>query len=89
MPTHQTPAAPDFRAALSTILGNATREGAQFADVKSGDLHRKVGGYPGTDHRMPICCSVMRSEMKVSDRVLTEPPKGKGATLLVRYHLPR
>ena len=89
MVNHSTPTAPDFRAALSTILGKASREGAAFVEVKSGDLHRIVGGYPGTDHRMPICCSVMRSAIKAGDRVVAEPPKGNGATLVLRYQLPR
>jgi len=80
MPMRQAPAAPDFRAALPLIFGRATREGKT---IKSGDLHRLVGGYPGTDHRMPICCSVMRSDMKAGDEVLAEPPKGNGATLRI------
>jgi hypothetical protein len=88
MPMFTAPTADDFKSALSTILLRARREGATYADVKSGDLHRIVGGYPGRDHRMPICCSVMRSAMGKNDRVLAEPPKGNGATLSIRYDVP-
>ena len=89
MPTLTAPTADDFRAALTTIIGKATRDGHAFVEVKSGDLHRIVGGYPGPGHRTPICCSVMRSAMKSADTILAEPPKGNGATLFIRYYLPK
>ena len=41
-----------------------------------GKLHRQVGGYPGNQHRMPICCDVLRAEMEDEDQVLKSPPKG-------------
>lgn len=58
-------------------------------DVTSGDVHRSVGGYPGNSHRMPLCCSVMYQLMRPGDVVLAAPPKGQGATLRIRYRLPR
>lgn len=85
----QTPTASDFQAALDEILELTTKEGHSFVDVKAGDLHRRVGGYPQPNHRMPVCCSVMRASMAIGDIVLHEPHKGKGATLEVRYKLPR
>jgi 5-methylcytosine-specific restriction protein A len=78
-----------FEDALAARLRIAQRAGLSFLDVVSGDLHREVGGYPGTEHRMPVCCSVMERQMVPGDRVVRRPPKGKGATLTIRYKLPR
>ncbi len=79
----------DFQKKLYSIFRQAEQQGKNYIDVKSGDLHKMVGGYPGKNHRMPICCGAMKKEMKSTDKVLDEPPKGQGATLLIRYHLPR
>ncbi len=38
---------------------------------------------------MPICCHVMRKNMQRGDEVLWEPPSGVGASLTIRYLLPR
>ena len=83
------PAAKDFRAVLRASLTKAAAEGSPHLDVKAGDLHRVVGGYPGPRQRMPVCCSVMRQELKKGDSVLEEPPKGVGASLVIRFLLPR
>lgn len=74
-----------FRAALDRRIALAARAGRQSVEVTSGDLHREVGGYPGPDHRMPSCCNVMTSRMRAGDIIVSQPPKGKGATLTVRY----
>ncbi len=83
------PSAEDFERALQGLLAAAHQEGKPFLDVIAGDLHRMVGSYPGPNHRMPICCDVMRKAMKPGDEVLSSPPKGKGASLIIRYYLPR
>jgi 5-methylcytosine-specific restriction protein A len=49
-----------FRAALKETLKVAENLGVVAVDVKSGNLHRRIGGYPDKDHRMPICCDAMR-----------------------------
>jgi hypothetical protein len=36
-----------------------------------------------------MCCAVMRSEMSAGDAILQEPPKKQGASLTIRYELPR
>ncbi|MBO4698645.1 hypothetical protein J5690_03425 [bacterium] len=66
---------------LSQISGD-------YVDLTSGDVHRAVGGYPAKNgnHRMPVCCDVMSRAMRGDDEVLFEPPKGKGATLTIRYY---
>lgn len=65
-----------FEAALATRLAQAQAAGRASLTVKSGDLHRDVGGYPGTNHRMPVCCQVMRAAMLAKDRIVEAPPKG-------------
>lgn len=79
----------DFRKALVAELRKATAAGRASTDVQSGDLHTEVGGYPGPDHRMPMCCAAMKGEMRAGDVVIEEPPSGKGANVVIRYRLPR
>jgi sarcosine oxidase delta subunit len=86
-PASRAPRAPDFRAALRRAFEQA--RGQPFVDVNAGDLHRQVGGYPGPNQRMPNCCSVMRQAMQEGDTIRATPPKGAGASLTIRYRLPR
>jgi hypothetical protein len=81
--------ADDFRTALNRTLRQAQDAHHTFVDVNSGNLHREIGDYPGTAHRMPVCCEVMRAAMREEDHVLEQPLKGNGASLTVRYRLPR
>jgi 5-methylcytosine-specific restriction protein A len=83
------PNADDFRSFLKAHLRKAERHGARSVDITSGDLHRELGGYPARDHAMPTCCNVMRQEMRGRDVVIAGPPSGLGATLTIRYYLPR
>jgi 5-methylcytosine-specific restriction protein A len=78
-----------FEEALEMQRRAAACGGRSFEDVVSGDLHRTVGGYPGSSHRMPACCAVMTRAMRPGDRIIAQPPSGKGATLTIRYRLPR
>lgn len=79
----------DFQAELDNVFRQAESLGLVGIEVKSGNLHRRVGGYPRSDHRMPICCDVMYEAMTPADEVLAQPEKGKGASVVVRYILPR
>ena len=81
--------AQDFRDELYRIFAEAHRQGKPYVDVKSSELHERVGVYPKPDHRMPVCCGVMWGEMKSGDEVLYKPPSGQGAKLAIRYKLPR
>jgi hypothetical protein len=38
---------------------------------------------------MANCCNVMTEAMQPGDKILSSPLKGKGATLTIRYVLPR
>ena len=81
--------ADDFRDELQSLLSKAQELGFSAVELSAGSLHRRVGGYPGVDHRMPNCCSVMRQIMRTNDAVISEPDKGAGASLTIRYVLPR
>ena len=79
----------EFRAELLAQFSHAQNRAAPYVDINSGELHRRVGGYPGRDHRMPVCCDVMYAERRAADEIISMPPKGKGASLTIRYKLPR
>ena len=83
------PTSETFRTLLSDSFAQANRAGARYIDIKSKDLHETVGGYPGTGHRMPVCCAAMHALRASGDEVLAGPPSGQGATLVIRYKLPR
>jgi hypothetical protein len=83
------PSTDDFQAELDSIFSFAEEKRLTAIIIKSGDLHRLVGDYPGSDHRMPLCCNVMRENMMGGDEVLSEPPRGAGATLVIQYRFPR
>lgn len=55
--------------------------------ITSKEVHKLVGGYPGPNHRMPMCCDAMYKAMGDQDEILEKPPKDKGATLKIKYHL--
>lgn len=58
------PKAEDFRAELHAQFARAQANHFSFIEIISGELHRVVGGYPGSSHRMPACCAVMRSAQR-------------------------
>jgi len=79
----------DFLVALKALVTSAEQSGLKKIKIRAGDLHRKVGGYPGPAHRMPSCCKAMKEFMKPGDYILNSPPKGAGANLVIEYYLPR
>lgn len=87
------PTADDFRVELTGILQRAERQGRPHVEINAGELHRLVGDYPSRDdnqHAMPTCCSVMRSELEAEkDEIIYAPDSGNGASLTIRYRLPR
>lgn len=82
------PNATDFRIELFSQLSHDQGRGLTHIDTNAGQLHRDVGGYPGPGHRMPNCCQVMKSEMRPGDTI-TSSLKNAGASLTIRYLLPR
>jgi 5-methylcytosine-specific restriction protein A len=85
MPTLQ-----EFTDELKTQLRQAELKSSTYLEINSGDLHRKLGGYPAQGgHQMPSCCDAMYAEQRAGDEILSRPPKGRGASLTIRYKLPR
>lgn len=82
---NQMPTKDDFRREVKRQIDEGRNGGAEYVDIKSGDVHRALGGYPSKNHRMSSCCEAMYDYMKRIDVVLEEPPEGKGATLRIRY----
>ena len=78
-----------FKDALETLLEKARNEDKKSLIITAGELHRIVGGYPGSNHRMPTCVGVMHSflEKGTGGKILCSPNKGKGASLEIEYYL--
>jgi 5-methylcytosine-specific restriction protein A len=86
------PTVDEFRTAIRAELHEAQQRGAPAVEINAGQLHRKLGGYPpplGQHHQMPTCCDALYDEQKAGDRIVAKPPKGRGASLTIRYQLPR
>ncbi len=81
--------ADDFRNELARLFEAAANAARARMVVRAGDLHRGVGGCPGANHRMPVCCNAMYAEMVEGDKVLSAPPGGEGASVEIEYLLPR
>src|SRR5262249_23681741 len=79
----------DFNVELSRWFASTQERELPYADLNAGDLHRAIGGYPGKNHRMPLCCHAMRAAMRQGDEILAAPPQGDGPSLTIRYRLPR
>lgn len=77
----------DFIKAINEERAKAKSAGKQYVDINSGEIHRKLGGYPGKKHCMPTCCNAMYALQSEKDEILTSPAKGKGASLTIRYYL--
>ena len=84
------PTSEEFREQLFEAFRIALQDGQETVVVNAGYLHRAVGGYPNRDtSRMPVCCNVMLRAMRKGDGIVSQPPKRRGATLTIRYVLPR
>jgi hypothetical protein len=85
------PTKDQFQAEIRSQLRQAELRGASSLEITSGELHRQLGGYPasGGSHQMPSCCDAMYDEKGMGDKIISAPPKGKAASLTIRYVLPR
>jgi len=83
------PSVDEFRFAIRSQFREAEARGLPYIEINSGQLHRKLGGYPGPKAQMPSCCQAMCNERKAGDEIISRPPRGKGAALTIRYRLPR
>jgi 5-methylcytosine-specific restriction protein A len=88
--TDNIPEKTDFEKVLQNWFREAEATGNPFVDIRADELHARVGDYPGPFHRMATCCEVMyESYLPSEDKILQFPPKGKGASMEIRYALPR
>jgi hypothetical protein len=78
-----------FIEGLQELFSKEEKMGKKEITVNAGNLHRLIGGYPSKNHRIPVCCSVMRQEMKDGDTLLKNNLKKDGASLTIIYKLPR
>lgn len=85
------PTLDDFASALLGRFREARAVGRRWMYVTAIDVHREVAGPAAGDagDLMPLCCGAMRAAMRDGDTVLCESPGGDGATLTIRYLLPR
>jgi hypothetical protein len=81
------PTAWDIQNNLTAILNSARMSGKPYIDVESGKLHKQSGGFPNSDHAIPVCCDVMIKMMRAGDLILKEPRSGQGPTLAIRYRV--
>ena len=83
------PTKAEFHRAIESAFREARARGADHVLINSGELHRRLGGYPGPDHQMPSCCDAMYEKKCSIDTIVEAPNKGKGASLTIQYRLPR
>ena len=87
------PNAHDFLVEVDAQINQAAAQARPYVEINAGELHRSVGGYPppeGENHAMPNCCSVMWQEYDAAtDEIVHSPPSRQGASLTIRYRLPR
>jgi hypothetical protein len=83
------PTRDDFKMELYRTMNESIRQWRVTADINAGELHRRVGDYPGPNHRMPVCCGVMSDAFApdVGDAIVEELPSGQGASLAIRQVL--
>jgi hypothetical protein len=84
-PAMAAPNMADFERALEAVFSEARAAGPSSVVVTAADLHRRVGGYPGPNHRMATCCMAMHQRRMPGDLIVSQPPSGKGASLTIRY----
>ena len=83
------PTADKFDSELESLLSKAESLGFHSVVISAGNLHRRVGEYPGANHRMPMCCDAMRRAMRAKDEELPNDLKKNGASYQVRFSFPR
>jgi len=83
------PKSEDFHKQIDEIFTFAESKMLNAVISTAGNLHRVVGKYPGSDHRMHVCSNVMKKNMILDDQILCSPPKGVGSSLRIQYIFPR
>lgn len=81
------PVKKDFDLKIVELKSISRNNGESFLKMTSEDLHKSVGGYPAKNHRMATCCKAMYDAMQTRDEIIQAPPKGRGASLTIKYFL--
>lgn len=78
-----------FLKKIEELKYTAKEQNKKHIELNAGELHRLIGGYPSPDgnHQMPTCCDAMYASKKDEDEIIYSPPKGKGASLTIKYSL--
>ena len=79
----------DLRIEAQNQISRAGHQRRGHVEINAGELHRVVGGYPAQSHRMKAACDALRSLMLEGDEEVFGPQSGYGASLTIRYRLPR
>lgn len=73
-----------IREYITQLLNNASEEGMDTLDVRSGTIHKEMG----LDNRMPSVCGAMETIDRYKNyEVLSDTPSGKSSTRVFRYKL--
>ena len=81
------PSTLDFENLITFILRTSQAYSLPFKILTARELHTFVGGYPGTNHRIPNCCNAMRNLMVNEDEIIGNP--NDGANFTIKYKLSR
>ncbi|HJK67467.1 MAG TPA: hypothetical protein O0Y13_00125, partial [Methanocorpusculum sp.] len=77
--------AADFYHALYRRFDAAAAAGEPDLVVSAGDLHKSLKA----SNRLSLCCNCMYDTQNIGDSIVNVPSGGVGATLSIRYVLPR
>lgn len=77
--------AADFYHALYRRFDAAAAAGEPDLVVSAGDLHKSLKAA----NRLSLCCNCMYDTQNIGDSIVNVPSGGVGATLSIRYVLPR
>jgi len=76
----------DFENEIVKIQNEARQKGLREIQINALELHKKVGFDP-LNHRMASACNAIYNLMTRRDEIIHSPPKGKGSSLTVLFHI--
>ena len=79
----------DFEKALDEFFRECERKGLSSKNLTAEELYHRIIKPIPSNHRVPVCCKVMKGKMQFGDVPVYEPPKGEGTRLEIRYVFPR
>jgi hypothetical protein len=75
--------------ALDEIFRQAEKQRKISVRVSSIDLHLRVGGYPRVNHRLNLCCQVMRDNLNGGGKIIGQTLDPDSGWLEIVYDIPR